>query len=65
MLKTPSKMHMYDMVKIDIVVFEIVGEGEAYKALPPPPIVSCLKYPGSDNNNNNNNIYLKSNIQSI
>ena len=33
MSKTPSKMHMYDMVKIDTIVFEIV---------------SCLKYPGSD-----------------
>ena len=34
MLKTPSKMHMYDMVKIDTIVFEIVGGGGAFK---PPP----------------------------
>ena len=35
MPKTPGKMHMYDMVKIDTTVFEIVGA--AFKALPPPP----------------------------
>ena len=40
MPKTPSKMNMYDMVKIDTIVFEIVGAGLW--------IVSCLKYPGSD-----------------
>ena len=41
MPKTPSKMHMYDMVKIDAI---------AFKAPPPPPprIVNCLKDPGSD-----------------
>ena len=40
-------MHMYDMVKSDKIVFEIV-EG-AIKAPPPPPqIASCLKHPGSD-----------------
>ena len=44
--KTPSEIHMYDMVKIETIVFEIVGRG-AFKA-PPPWIVSCLKYPGSD-----------------
>ena len=27
MPKTPGKMHMYVMVKIDKMVFEIVGEG--------------------------------------
>ena len=26
-LKHPGKMHMYDMVKIDTIVFEIVGGG--------------------------------------
>ena len=26
MAKTPGKMHMYVMVKIDTIVFEIVGE---------------------------------------
>ena len=25
MPKTPSEMHIYDMVKIDTIVFEIVG----------------------------------------
>ena len=30
MLKTPSKMHMYDMVKIDTIVFEIVGGGVGF-----------------------------------
>ena len=34
MPKIPGKMHMYDMVKIDTIVFEIVG--------------GCLKEPGSD-----------------
>ena len=34
MRKTPSKMHMHDMVRIDFMVFEIVvGEGR----LNPPP----------------------------
>ena len=37
MPKTPGKMHMYDMVKIDTIVFEIVGGGAAFKAPPPPP----------------------------
>ena len=43
MNKTPGKMHMYDIVKIDTIVFEIVweGGGGAFKA--PPRIVSCLK----------------------
>ena len=27
MPKTPGKIHMYDMVKIDTMVFEIVGGG--------------------------------------
>ena len=45
MPKTPSKMHMYDMVKTDTIVFEIVGGGGA---LNPPRIVSCLKDLGSD-----------------
>ena len=35
MPKTPGKMHMYDMVKIDTIVFKIVGWG-AFKAPPPP-----------------------------
>ena len=42
MPKTPGKMHMYDMVKIDHIIFDIV------KPPPPPRIVSCLKLPGSD-----------------
>ena len=33
--KTPSKMHMYDMVKIDAIVFEIVGGGLLKTLLPP------------------------------
>ena len=38
MPKTPGKMHMYDMVKIDTIVFEIVGGGGGgFKAPPPPP----------------------------
>ena len=37
MPKTPGKMHMYDMVKIDTIVFEIVGGGLL------KPLVSCLK----------------------
>ena len=34
MPKTPGKIHMYDMVKIDKIVFEIVGGGGLLK---PPP----------------------------
>ena len=37
MPKTPGKMHMHDMVKINTIVFEIVGGGGgAFKAPPPP-----------------------------
>ena len=36
MPETPGKMHMYDIVKIDTIVFEIVG-GWAFKAPSPPP----------------------------
>ena len=35
MPKTPGKMHMYDTVKIDIIVFKIISG--AFKAPPPPP----------------------------
>ena len=53
MPQTPNKMHMFDMVKIDTTVFEIVRGGGAFKEMtfkvllkpPPPRIVSCLKYP--------------------
>ena len=44
MPKTPGKMHNYDMVKIDTIVFQIV-RGELLKPL---QIVSCLKWPRSD-----------------
>ena len=37
MPKTPGKIHIYDRVKIDTIVFEIVGGGGAFKAPPPPP----------------------------
>ena len=47
MLETPDKMHMYDMVKIDKIFFEIVGGGGLLKP-PPPRIANCLKYPESD-----------------
>ena len=33
MPKTPGKMHMYDMMEIDTIVFEIVGR--AFKAPSP------------------------------
>ena len=33
MSKRPGKMHMYDMAKIDTIVFEMVGGG----VLKPPP----------------------------
>ena len=36
MPKTPGKMHMYDMVKIDTIVFEIVGGGGGLLKPPPP-----------------------------
>ena len=42
MPKTPDKMHMYDMVKIDTFFFEIVGGG-AFKA-PLPPQLRMLKH---------------------
>ena len=37
MPKTPGKIHMYDMVKIDTIVFEIVWGGllKPFKAPPP------------------------------
>ena len=35
MPKTPSKMHMYDMVKIDTIVIKILGAGGGF--LKPPP----------------------------
>ena len=37
MPKTPSKMHMYDMVKIDTIDFEIVGGGGVLSKPPPIP----------------------------
>ena len=36
MLKTPGKMHIYDMVKIDKIIFEIVKGGGGI--LTPPPL---------------------------
>ena len=30
MPKTPGKIHMYDMVKIDTIAFEIVGGGGGF-----------------------------------
>ena len=36
MPKTPSKMHMTDMVMIDTIVFEIVWGGGALNPPPPP-----------------------------
>ena len=36
MSETPGKMHMYEMVKINTIVFEIVGGWVAFKAPPPP-----------------------------
>ena len=33
---TPGEMHMYDMVKIDTIVFEIVGGGGGGLLKPPP-----------------------------
>ena len=35
MPKTPSKLHMYDMVKIDEIIFEIVGGGGLLKPASP------------------------------
>ena len=35
MPETPCEMHMYDMVKIDTIVFEILGGG-AFFCSPPP-----------------------------
>ena len=37
MPKTPGKMHMYDMVKIDTTIFEIVGREGGLLKPPPPP----------------------------
>ena len=49
MPKTPSKMHMYDMVKIDIIVFEIVGGGLDWMFNgTPTQCVGGWSYPGSD-----------------
>ena len=52
MPKTPGKMHMYDMVKIDTIVFEIVWGGGGWFKAPSSRIISCLKWPGSDRVNN-------------
>ena len=30
MPETPGQIHMYDMMKIDIIVFEIVGGGGGF-----------------------------------
>ena len=43
MPKTPGKMHMYDMVKIDAIVFEIVGGGGAFN--PPPGSLAVSNSP--------------------
>ena len=37
MPKTSGKIHMYNMVKIDKTVFEIVGRGGLSNPPPPPP----------------------------
>ena len=36
MPETSRKMHMYDMVKIDTIVFEIIWEGVGLSKPPPP-----------------------------
>ena len=50
MPETPGEMHMYDMVKIDTTVFEIMGGG---LLKPPPPgsdrVKSCILKPSQDN----------------
>ena len=40
MLKTPGKMHIYDMVKIDKIIFEIVKGGGDFNSPPPPGSLS-------------------------
>ena len=37
MRQTPSEMHMYAMVTIDTIIFEILGGGMLLKPSPPPP----------------------------
>ena len=37
MPKTPSKMYIYNMVKIDKIVIEIVRKGWGVLLKPPPP----------------------------
>ena len=48
MRKTPSKMHMHDMVTIDTILFGILGGVGEGLLTTPPRIVNFLKYPGSD-----------------
>ena len=43
MPETPGKIQMYDILKIDTIVFEIVGGGGGLLKPPPPQIVNCLK----------------------
>ena len=45
MPKTPGKIHMYDMVKIDTIVFEIVGGGEGGFSSPPPGSLTVWNSP--------------------
>ena len=59
MPETPSKMQVYDMVKIDSFR-DRKGGGELL--IPPPPrIVSCLKYLGSVRVNTNSGDVFSSN----
>ena len=45
MPKSSSKMHMYDMVKIDTIVLEIVGGGGgAFKEIPRIGLIVCALF---------------------
>ena len=56
MRKTSFKMHMYDMVTIDSIVFEVVRVGLLKPPLTPPPrIVNFRKYFRSDRFNRSHN----------
>ena len=53
MPEIPSKRHMYDMVKEDTIVFEIVAGGGGRGIIAPPPRIAVWNIPDRIRLNNN------------